>query len=58
MTDEDVEKYMKSEEHQVKGAYDIYAEDYYESVRKGIRTEQDCFKSQVSTVSYCLEMCY
>ena len=58
LTEDQIEEYMDREENQIKGAYKNYAEDRYESVRNRVRTEEACFKSSVSSVAYCLEMCY
>lgn len=53
-TDEEFEKYLKSEEEQIKGEYRHYSED---PVPDGM-TPDAFFKSCVESIAMCLEYCY
>ena len=54
LSDEEMEQYMREEERQIKGAYESYISDCC----RGILKEDAFFKASVSSVAFCLEMCY
>ena len=54
LSEEDLEKFVAQEEGQIKGAY----EDFLNPRPNDKREEGIRFKTGISTIAYCLQMCY
>lgn len=54
LSDEQLEKYMRQEEDQIKGAYD----GYLNPRDNDKRADEVRFNIDASTVAYCLYMCF
>jgi hypothetical protein len=55
LTDQEFDDYLKKEEGQIQGAYEDMIEENGEDADM---TPEAHYKAAVSTISYCLEMCY